>query len=462
EDFASLLLGGASGWSVQSIIYNQLRGYFRGIVDADSNHTMRRITLCEYDPDRFMEMKEEVYRLASTDLFADVMVTFDEVKLPDPAFAPASRRRARAKSDAPLAYLIVNQEEKTDGELTFRSSILSAGSKATVLTGTKQVSQKQIDSQLNRIQAQGFTFSGLEKFGRELTGLILHDSVAAGLKEMRERQEYHLVVVNDAPSSRIPWETMCIEDWFPAASQGLSRRYAAGNLSVAKWLEQRRIGESLDVLLVVNPTLDLDGADKEAERIKKLFPLDSSVRLHELQGERATRDALLEEFKSGNFDVIHYAGHAYFDPEDRSRSGILCHGRQVLSGAHLAGIAKLPALVFFNACESARVRGRAKKKEPSGLLKEPSNRNLGLAKNVGLAEAFMRGGAANYVGTYWPVGDAEAAAFAETFYKDLVIGRSIGKALQNGRDAVRKLKSVDWANYIHYGSYDFVLKHRND
>ena len=81
---------------------------------------------------------------------------------------------------------------------------------------------------------------------------------------------------------------------------------------------------------------------------------------------------------------------------------------------------------------------------------------------MGLAEAFMRGGAANYVGTFWPVGDAAAAAFAETFYKDLVLRESIGKALQNGRNAVRKLKSVDWADYIHYGSYDFVLKHRND
>jgi hypothetical protein len=23
---------------------------------------------------------------------------------------------------------------------------------------------------------------------------------------------------------------------------------------------------------------------------------------------------------------------------------------------------------------------------------------------------------------------------------------------------VRKLKSVDWADYIHYGSYDFIIK----
>ena len=453
EDFASVLLGGASGWSIQTIVYNQLRGYFRGIVDADNNHTMRRITLCEYDPDRFMEMKEEIYRLASTDLFADMMVTFDEMTLPDPALSSGRRQRTQVQSDCSLAYLIVNQEEQEEGELTFRSSILTAGSKATVLTGTKQISQKQIDDQLNRIEAQSFTFNGLEKFGKELTELVLDESVATSLKEM---QDFHLVVVNDAPSSRIPWETLCIDGWFPAAVRGLSRRYAAGNLSVAKWLEQRRIGDTLDVLLVVNPTQDLHGAEREAERIKQIFPSHSSVHLHEIRGEQATRAALLEEFKSGKYDVIHYAGHAYFDAEDRSRSGIICHNRQILSGAHLAGIAKLPALLFFNACESARVRRGAKKRDPSLSIKERSNRN------VGLAEAFMRGGAANYVGTYWPVGDDSAATFAEIFYKDLVLGKSIGKALQNGRHAVRELKSIDWADYIHYGSYDFVLKNRNE
>ncbi|MGB0909943.1 MAG: CHAT domain-containing protein [Nitrospirales bacterium] len=452
EDFASVLLGGASGWSIQNIVYNQLRGYIRGILDADSNHTMRRITLCEYNAERYMEMKKEVYRLAGTELFADIMVTFDEVKLPDSTFSPVRRRQAHVQSDTSLAYLIVNQEEKSNGQLTYRSSILTSGSKATVLTGTKEVSQTQLDNQLNKIEKSGFTFKTIEKFGKDLTGLVLHDSVAAGLADM---QDHHLVVVNDAPSSRIPWETMCINGWFPAAAKGLSRRYIAGNLSVAKWLEKRRIGDTLDVLLVVNPTLDLPGAEREAARLKDLITPDSSVRLHEIQGERATRPLLLEEFSSGNYDVIHYAGHAYFDAEDRSRSGIVCHGRQILNGAHLAGIAKLPALLFFNACESARVRRGALKENSTLLMKERNNRN------VGLAEAFMRGGAANYVGTYWPVGDDAAAAFAETFYKDLVLGESIGKALQNGRKAVRKLNSVDWADYIHYGSYDFVLKHRD-
>jgi CHAT domain-containing protein len=84
-------------------------------------------------------------------------------------------------------------------------------------------------------------------------------------------------------------------------------------------------------------------------------------------------------------------------------------------------------LVFFNACEAGRVRrGKDRKKSELGITKR-------VERAVGLAEAFLRGGVANYVGTYWPVGDASAKRFAETFYKRLLEGQSIGQALQEGR-----------------------------
>jgi len=63
------------------------------------------------------------------------------------------------------------------------------------------------------------------------------------------------------------------------------------------------------------------------------------------------------------------------------------------------------------------------------------------------------------VGTYWPVGDESAGAFAQTFYTELLRQQTIGAALLAGREKVRvELESVDWADYIHYGSYDFALK----
>lgn len=98
------------------------------------------------------------------------------------------------------------------------------------------------------------------------------------------------------------------------------------------------MGNTLDVLLVVNPTKDLPGAEREAKRIAQVFPQSNSrVRLKEIRGDEATRDALLGEFQSGRYDVVHYAGHAYFDAHNRARSGIVCARQQVLSGMHLAG-----------------------------------------------------------------------------------------------------------------------------
>jgi hypothetical protein len=439
---------------------SQLRGFIRGILDADRDHRMRRITICELDPDRYREMKEELYRLASTELFDDLVVTFDEVELPEPPVAagvPGAPRAAVLEQAPELAYLLVNREEnpqprrRSDIEV-YRAAVLTKGHKATVVSGSRQISTGKLEAQLQKLESDRLGLTSLRSFGEDLGRMLLEPSVARVLQEMKDS---HLVVVHDAVSSRIPWETLCIGGWFPAAGAGLSRRYSAENLSAAKWLEERRKDELISVLLITNPTEDLDGAEREMERIRRFFPPSAAVRVNDsLHGARATREAVLAELGSGRYDVVHYAGHAFFDPEQRSRSGILCHGDQVLSGAHLAELRSLPSLAFFNACESARVR-RGKARKNSNL--EMKRR---IERNVGLAEAFLRGGIANYIGTYWPVGDDAAERFATTFYGELVGGESIGKAIQAARSEVREAGSIDWADYVHYGTQDFVLKAR--
>jgi CHAT domain-containing protein len=81
-----------------------------------------------------------------------------------------------------------------------------------------------------------------------------------------------------------------------------------------------------------------------------------------------------------------------------------------------------------------------------------------IERSVGLAEAFLRGGVANYMGTYWPVGDAPAKIFADVFYSSLLDGDTLSDAAGKARKAVEALKSQDWADYIFYGSADFRVK----
>jgi CHAT domain-containing protein len=279
----------------------------------------------------------------------------------------------------------------------------------------------------------------------------------------------HMVVVHDAPSSRIPWETLYIPApgsararkangagtggaWAPALTHGLSRRYLAANLSIAKWLEGRREDAFLDVLLVVDPTETLPGAIEETTRLRAALGNASAVRLTEIRGPAGTRAELLRQFTSGKYDIVHFAGHAYFDARHPSNSGIKCTNDEVLSGADLAQIGNLPSLVFFNACEAARVRrGGAKPDKEATMIKR-------ISRNTSFAEAFLRGGVANYIGTYWPVGDRGASLFAQKFYGELLAGQTIAGALLAGRRALSDTSELDWADYVHYGSPDFVVK----
>ena len=451
EDFATVLFGGASGHNPSDTLKHLLKGFFRGLQETDHNHRFRSVTLCETNLERYQAIKQELYRLSGTALFKDVEITIDEIPMPPPMAPRLSGSGIRQRPSREPVYLIVRQERLDDTRLSFESSILTAGSKATVLKGGREISVADLKKVLDKMESRNFTIGRLDQFGHDLGMLLLAPEI---LTVLERYPQYHLVVVHDAPSSRIPWETLRAGSHFPAAEGGLSRRYMAGDLSIAKWLESRRHGPTLDVLLVVNPTEDLSGAEEEGQRIEQLFgKLTSAVRLHTLRGTEARKNALLERFGSGDYDVLHYAGHAFFDPANPARSGILCHGGTVLSGAELAGNGNLPSLVFFNACEAGRLRRAAADKKNRQL-----DMDQRITRSVGLAEAFLRGGVANYIGTYWPVGDAAAMRFSEAFYGELLQGKPIGDSLLEGRKAVQALKSVDWADYILYGNHNFVLK----
>ncbi len=448
EDFATVLLGASTGLPVATALANQLAGFFKGLQEADADHQLRRITLCELEAERYAELREEIYRLSATSLFDGVEVLFDEFELPSVTVAKAEAPRRGVTRVPRFAYLIASQESGKGRTHRFRSSVLTAGSKAAVITGHKELNGRILAEHLEKIASTAFTAGRLKGFGEVLGAMVLPEDVLAALDTMRD---HHVVVVHDAPAARIPWETLCVNGWFPAADRGLSRRYAAEHMSIARWRESRAMDTVLDILLVVNPTEDLPGAEQEGDRLKRVLGQDRSVKLVELRGKEASRGALLAQLRSGLHDVVHYAGHAFFDAARPGRSGLLCARNEVLSGSDLAGIGELPALAFFNACEAGRVRAPGSK--------APDVRHS-IGRNVGLAEAFMRGGVANYVGTYWPVGDEAAGKFSTTFYGALVSGSSIGASLNDARAAVRQQGSVDWADYVHYGNYDFALKAR--
>ena len=444
DEFATVLIGAGSGGSPMGVLQNLLVGFLRGLKDADPNQRFRGITLCETDPTRFGEMKNELYRLAGTPLFDEIELTLQETEIP-----PPERPTARVLESGPEpVYTLVRQEAASATEVHYSVSILGAGMKAAVVTSASDIPSKQLRALLDKFDnavAPNSNLTDIQPYGRDFAKLVLPAEICTVLESMQDR---HIVVVHDTEGSRIPWETLTIEDWSPAVGAGLSRRYLADHLPLATWLEERRAQPTLKMLLIANPLGDLAGATNEANRIMQLAGATAAIEVTSLFEKSATRAAILSALRGGAYDCVHYAGHAFFDASGPGRSGLVCAGREILSGADLMGISNLPSLVFFNACEAGKIRGVP--------AVPPKRASQALIESAGVAEALMRGGIANYMSTYWPVGDAAAETFSTTFYKDVLTGRCLGDAALHGRQAV--LATRDWADYILYGNFDFVLK----
>jgi hypothetical protein len=431
ESFAMVLWGTASGTNAADAARAQLEGVLTALADLEPGQRVRRITIVSREASRVAAARRVAEDLLRLHPAAPLMRIARERK-------PRAQKPARAQKPTatPLAWLFVQESAAM-----LRAALLGPAPKATALVANRRLDMRLLEREHSRL-APGLSIGDLEEFGERLAELLLPPEIAEALPSVKSSP---LVIVHDTASAHWPWEVLSLRGWAPAAAKGLSRLYAAEGMSVAKWREQRRRAREFNVLLVINPTGDLPGAVEEGERVAAMLTQIEGAGITAIRGADATRARLLAEFRSGDYDAIHFAGHAWFDAAAPASSGILCAGGRVLSGSDLAAMDSVPALVFFNACESGRLRATV-------------NPLRQLDRSVGFAEAFLRGGVANFIGTWWPVSDSAASAFATTLYRDLARGGSIGSALNAARAAVRALPSADWANYLHYGSYDFTLK----
>jgi CHAT domain len=228
----------------------------------------------------------------------------------------------------------------------------------------------------------------------------------------------------------------------------------------------------LRVLVVADPAEDapLRGAQEEGVEVADLFSafniahgsaVESKVLVTALLGPReATRTNVLRHLMLHSFDVLHFAGHATYNP-DTSTSGWLFSDGELVTANELNRIDRIPKFVFSNACESGITPDRSEQ------------RSVDLAPNF--AESFFARGVSNFVCTAWPVEDVAARMFALTLYQQLLglsptSGRAnryravdpqpMHAAMQQARQRVAQppfTGSRTWGAYQHYGNPFFRL-----
>jgi CHAT domain-containing protein len=162
----------------------------------------------------------------------------------------------------------------------------------------------------------------------------------------------------------------------------------------------------------------------------------AGVVLKTLQGPQATLAEVQRAFRGG-YHIIHFNGHAEFNPDRPRESGLVLYDQNMKPGQIAPFLKASPPVLFFvNACESAAT-GTAVRGQHA----------------FGLARAFLSTGA-YLLGTRWRVEDVKAAKFAESFYKSLLAEKSIGESVRDARLACKDDADpgdFSWASYVYYG-----------
>ncbi len=154
-----------------------------------------------------------------------------------------------------------------------------------------------------------------------------------------------------------------------------------------------------------------------------------------------------EHFVKGHdlaqYGVVHFASHAVADGQRAERSCLILtpgglEEDGLLRSPEIADLDLGGRLVVVSACQTAA--GELLRAE--GILS--------------LARAFFEAGAHGVIGSRWPLRDADAAFFFESFYGHLATGQSAAAALRSARrEAIAKgLPTAAWAGVSLLGNGD--------
>ncbi len=314
---------------------------------------------------------------------------------------------------------------------------------------TKSVEIKKIEKRCQRITEDlnnGKSMGSpeiLEKL-RQMGQMVCDEILTPDIKEkLRTTTAKYLMLAIDEHLVHIPWELLCVDQEF------LCQRFSMGRQvrthQAVRHKGNRNMPGTLKMWILANPGNDLSAAESEGTDICRITDrMNSKERIVDAFLETEVMpDDIRERIK--NYDIVHFAGHAEYHSQEPGQSGWKLANANFTAGDidKITGGASMPALVFSNACQSAR----------TGKWCWETNKQKG---SFGLVNAFMLSGVRHYLGTFREIGDEPGSRFALEFYEQLISGRTVGQAVRDARGALRQDRSdTCWTSYILYGDPTF-------
>ncbi len=283
--------------------------------------------------------------------------------------------------------------------------------------------------------------ANLKLAGEELARQLIPKDLQARLRDTMGS----LALTIDEELAPVPWELLYDGEQF------LCRRFDLGRRLITDWRPNATVWrpaelqQPLRMLVICSDTRgDLERLEQECTSLLSnmdAHPDKLSVRLLRAQDLESVRRSLK------SYDLVHFAGHADYDPTDPGGAGWhLGDGKLTADEISTLGMARpMPVLVFSNACQT-------------GLAGPWNDQRRG--RVLSLAGSFLLSGSRFYVGTQWELVDGIGAQVAAHFYDALVRGANVGAALRAARLRVIEdsgEESLGWAGYVLYGDPTHVL-----
>jgi hypothetical protein len=240
-----------------------------------------------------------------------------------------------------------------------------------------------------------------------------------------------------------PWELALIDGEPLALRQPVVREPVAVSDAIRGHPQVRRPPK---LLLIGDPDRSLPGAREEVREIDALYRQSLGDYCRTLIGPEANYDAVVRELQSGEYDVVHFAGHAWFDAQESYLQ--LDDPEAVIRASEMRSLLsrRPPAILILNSHYTAfipfSVRVRDQPVAPRGSGSGTTAPLPPLPGLGGFTEVAAATGVGTFVGCFESPGDPEAKALAVRFHQELLAGIPIAVALHRARRYVWELGDV--------------------
>jgi CHAT domain-containing protein/pimeloyl-ACP methyl ester carboxylesterase len=471
KEVATVLIGSGEGnLTPDRAIKHLLEGFSAGLAELRGEKPnaplkLESIHIVEFDPERYLVLDQEVRWLLANNPIPDVRIDYQPLRGEERTRArrdhiSSARKRFQdiSKAEQPQRTTQKFDEVRITIEFDREHKVFNFSA----LTDSALVPTRVIPVTVEVAEETARLLASAESRPRQVErGRTLFDYTFPQDFETLLDNDASIRFVLDPTSAAIPWEMACLASNSPGGEPrwlGLSGRLTRQ----FKTLLSQSVGlivprnEKVRALVIADPAPEpqwqLPGARAEGRAVAKLLRdanrrsfggTEIDIVVDEYIGpDEAGAADLVGKIISGQYDLVHFAGHGDYNSDDPGKSGWVLGGSRFVTATDIDRMRKAPWLIVANACYSGAVR----QGEPYPSLDVARRR-------ASIAEAFMNRGTRNYLGTGWTVDDAQAESFAKLLYGQLLTNTSLGEAVSLARDGIFKEKvGATWGAYQFYGN----------